>query len=109
MKKVANLKCKLSYVEPSTQLSKWPIVDKLENDIKDCAISSNGGKSWRKFCCTASGIVAPRDSLINNLGGTVRILSTKRSSIPLWKKYKIVASLNGSGKTRKNIALWKPT
>jgi len=46
---------------------KWLIVEPWqlwrENGIKDCAISTNGGKSLYEFYCAVLGIVATIDSL----------------------------------------------
>jgi len=42
-------------------------------------------KSLHHFYCTVLAIVATVVSLIDILGGAVRKLSKKRSSIPLWK------------------------
>jgi len=70
------------------------------NGIKDCAISSNGGKSLHELYCTIIGIVATVVSLINSLGGAVRKLSNIRSNIPLCEKYGIVVLLNSENGTK---------
>jgi len=70
-----------------------------ENGLKDCAIRSNGGKSLHEFYCTVVlGIVATAVSLID-LGG-LREVSNKSSSIPLWKQYDVVVSLNSENDTK---------
>jgi len=49
-------------------------------------------------------LVASVVSVIDNLGGAVRKLSTEWSSIPLWKKYDIIDSFNSeNGKKWQNL------
>jgi len=106
------LKSRISYAESpynilspkiGTQLiyvaNLWDVTGWHNNGIKDCTISSNGGKSL-EFYCTVVGSVAPVVCLINSLCEAVCKLLIKRSSIPLWKKYDIVVSLNSKTGTK---------
>jgi len=69
--------------------------------MKDCTISSNGNKSLHEFSYAALGTVVTAVSLINSLCGAVHKLSTKRSSIPLWKSpwYDIIVLLSNKNGT----------
>ena len=72
-----------------------------ENGIKDCVITSKGGKLLHEFYFTVLGIVSTVARLIESLGGAVGKLLNKRKSIPLWTKYDIVVSLNMAKTVRK--------